>query len=92
MNKDVVKEKVISVLEDFIQDWGLDTEITPATKLVEDLGFDSIDVIQLTVALESAFGGRRIGFQELLMQGGRYVDDLSVGQFQAFFENRFATA
>lgn len=92
MNTNSVRETVISTLRDFIQDWGLDAEITPETTIVEDLEFDSIDVIQFTVALESAFGSRKIGFQDLLMQDGRYVDDLSVAQFQAFLETRLATA
>ncbi len=91
MTRDTVKQTVVTVLADFVQDWGLDADITPQTTLVGDLGFDSIDVIQLTVALERAFGSRKIGFQDLLMQGGRYVDDLSVEQFQQFLENRLAT-
>ncbi len=92
MSKDTVDQTVVSTLEDFIQDWGLDAEIAPETTIVADLEFDSIDVIQFTVALESAFGNRKLGFQDLLMQDGRYVDDLSVGQFQSFVASRLAAA
>jgi len=92
MTRDTVNQTVVTVLADFVRDWGLDVDITPETTLVGDLNFDSIDVIQLTVALERAFGSRKIGFQDLLMQGGRYVDDLSVAQFQAFLETRLAAA
>ena len=92
MNSTAVKQTVMTTLADFIQDWGLEAEITPETTIVEDLEFDSIDVIQFTVALEGAFGGQKLGFQELLMKDGRYVDDLSVAQFQAFVEARLATA
>lgn len=81
-------ETVLLTLKDFIRDWGGDVEITPQTTIVEDLGFDSIDVIQFTVALEGAFGARKLGFQDLLMQNGRYVDDLSVADFQAFLNSR----
>ena len=63
-------------------------EITAATSLVEDLEFDSIDVIQFVVAMENAFESRSIGFQNLLMQDGRYVDDLTVGQIEAFIASR----
>jgi len=91
MTRDTVNQTVVTVLAEFVRDWGLDTDITPQTTLVGDLGFDSIDVIQLTVALERAFGSRKIGFQDLLMHGGRYVDDLSVEQFQRFLEARLAT-
>jgi hypothetical protein len=44
------------------------------------------------VAIEKAFDTRSLGFQDLLMQGGRYVDDLSLGQIQAFIEGRLAAA
>jgi hypothetical protein len=38
--------------------------------------------------MENAFESRSIGFQNLLMQDGRYVDDLSVGQIEAFIASR----
>ena len=51
---------------------------------IPDIGnFDSIDVIQFVVAMESAFQNRNLGFQNLLMQDGRYVDDLSLAQIEA---------
>jgi len=87
-----VGETVFQTLEDFVRDWALEAEITSATTVVGDLEFDSIDVIQFTVALETAFGGRKLGFQDLLMQNGRYVDDLSLGQFQDFLEMRLTSA
>lgn len=88
MNSAQVRVTVLTTLNDFVEDWGLDVDITASTKIVGDLEFDSIDVIQLTVELENVFGSRKIGFQDLLMQDGRYVDDLSVGQFQDFIETR----
>ncbi|QGX99837.1 acyl carrier protein [Roseovarius faecimaris] len=92
MTANTIEETVISTLEAFIQDWGLDAEITPETTIVEDLEFDSIDVIQFTVELDKAFGNRKIGFQELLMKDGRYVDDLSVAEFASFLQGKLATA
>lgn len=77
-------------LAEFIEDWGLDIEIAPETSLVGDLEFDSIDVIQFVVAMENAFQSRKIGFQDLLMQEGRYVDDLTVAQIEAFLRDRLA--
>lgn len=92
MNSATIQELVISTLQDFIADWGLDADISPDTTIVEDLEFDSIDVIQFTVELEKAFGSRKIGFQELLMKEGRYVDDLSVAEFTAFLDSKLAAA
>ena len=83
-----IAERLRKTLAEFIEDWGLEVEITGTTSLVEDLEFDSIDVIQFVVAMESAFESRSIGFQNLLMQDGRYVDDLTVGQIEAFIASR----
>lgn len=85
-----ITERLHETLADFIADWGLDVEISPQTRLVEDLEFDSIDVIQFVVAMESAFQNRSLGFQNLLMQDGRYVDDLSLAQIEAFLSARLA--
>ena len=87
-----IKERLYATLTDFIDSWGLDAEITADTRLVADLEFDSIDVIQLTVAFEKAFNTRKLGFQDLLMQDGRYVDDLTVGQIEGFLERRLTPA
>jgi acyl carrier protein len=87
-----IGDRLHATLASFIEDWGLDATITSETKLVEDLEFDSIDVIQFVTAVEAAFQSRALGFQELLMQGGRYVDDLSVGQIEAFLGKRLARA
>lgn len=85
-----IGERLRLTLAEFIEDWGLDAEITAETSLVADLEFDSIDVIQFVVAMENAFQSRKIGFQDLLMQDGRYVDDLTVGQIEAFLIARLS--
>lgn len=85
-----VKALVRTTLKEFVEDWGLEVEITPDTRIVEDLEFDSIDVIQLTVAIEEAAGGRKLGFQGLLMRDGRYVDDLTLRELQDFVAARLA--
>lgn len=85
-----ISQKLHQTLAEFVADWGLDVDIDEATSLVEDLEFDSIDVIQFVVAVENAFQSRNLGFQSLLMQDGRYVDDLSVGQIEAFLTKKLA--
>ncbi len=87
-----IESRLTTVLKDFIADWGLDAEIDRDTRLVGTLEFDSIDVIQFIVAVETEFGQRNLGFQSLLMQNGRYVDDLSVGEIADFLEGRLAAA
>jgi len=71
---------VISTIESIVQDWDLDQPITAETRLVADLGFESIDLIQMVAALEQEFGRPNFSFADLLIVDGRYVDDLTVGR------------
>ena len=86
MNADQLVPHLIAILKDFTQDWDNEFEgaMTPATKLLGDLGFESIDIIQLGVAIEEEIGKRKLPFDKLLMKDGRYVDDLSIGQIAEF--------
>lgn len=72
---------LIVLLKDFTQDWDNDFDgtMTRETKLLADLGFESIDIIQLVVAIQEEVVKKKISFDKLLMKDGRYVDDLSIG-------------
>ena len=85
-------EIIIEIVEDLTQDWGLDLEepINMETSLVIDLEFASVDVIQLCVAIEEHYNQSKMGFQDLLMVDGRYVDDLTVKQFAEFLNHKFS--
>ena len=80
---------VIAVVQDLVQDWGLDLSegISGATLLVGNLEFASVDIIQLCVALEQHYE-RKLGFQELLMVDGSYVSDLSISTIASFVDKR----
>jgi acyl carrier protein len=82
--------KLAELLEDFTQDWDneFEGEMTRQTRLLADLGFESIDIIQLVVAIEEMVGKRKLPFNELLMRDGRYVDDLSIGQIADFLATK----
>ena len=58
-----VETGLIAVLTDMTRDWGLDPDETigPETKLIDDLGFESIDLVQLVVAIEERSEERRVG-------------------------------
>ncbi len=92
VTSDDIKTRFRTTLANFIDSWGLDTPITADTKVVDDLEFDSIDITQLVVAVETEFNNRGIGFQDLLMQDGRYVDDLAVREIEAFLISRLLGA
>ncbi len=81
-----LEKQLAELLVDFTQDWDTQPEggITGESKLLADLGFESIDVIQFMVAIEEDIAGRKLPFNDLVMQDGRYVDDLSVRQIAEF--------
>jgi acyl carrier protein len=83
---DALLPNLIALLEDFTQDWDHDFAgtMTRETKLFADLGFESIDIIQLAVAIQEEVLKARVSFDKLLMKDGRYVDDLSIGQIADF--------
>jgi len=80
---------LVSIIEDLVQDWGLDLDegITKQTTLVNDLDFASVDIIQLCVAIEQHYS-RKIGFQDLLMKDGSYVSDLSISQIDNYLQTK----
>jgi acyl carrier protein len=84
-NDDIVA-RVSSVIVDMTGDWDIDFEgdIGRHTRLIGDLAFESIDIVQLVVAIEGEFQKRGIPFEKLLMVDGRYVDDLTVGDMADF--------
>ncbi len=86
---EAIHETVIAIVKDLVQDWGVEPDggITGRTKLAEDLEFASVDIIQLCVAIEQHYG-RKIGFQDLLMQDGSYVPDLSLTQIVEFIAGK----
>ncbi len=91
MTPNDISQRLRATLAEFVADWGVDADITESTRIAADLEFDSIDVIQFVIVMEVAFGTRNLGFQNLLMQDGRYVDDLTVGQIETFLAGRLAT-
>ncbi len=88
-NSSLIEQQVVAIVEDLTQDWGLelDGRICGATRLSRDLDFASVDIIQLCVAIEQSYN-RKLGFQDLLMKGGAYVSDLTIGQVAEFVASR----
>ena len=86
MNRDLVIQDVISILREMTNDWeiGYQGEIGPKTTLIGDLAFESIDVVQLVMALQEHFGQENLPFEKLLMTEGRYVDDLGIDAIVTF--------
>ncbi len=92
-DRDSIFNDMTRILENLTSDWDTSHEgaIKPDTRLIADLGFESIDVVQLVVAIEENYQRRDLPFMELLMENGRYVDDLKVGQAVDFLEKHLNT-
>lgn len=80
VDRQAITDKVVQILKNITHDWDMDFagEIDENVRLVEDLTFASIDIIQLVVALEEGFQRRNLPIEKLLLKEGRYVDEIHV--------------
>jgi acyl carrier protein len=85
-DREQIFQDVVGILNDLSSDWDMDYEggIGLQTRLMADLGFQSIDVVQLIVAIEEHYQRKDLPFVDLVMQEGRYVDELKVADFVDF--------
>jgi len=81
-----ILNKLTSILEDMTSDWELDYSggINPDTKLIGDLSFESIEIVQLMVAIEQQFEIKNLTSEKLLMRDGKYVPELTVSEIANF--------
>ena len=93
-NRSAIERIVLQVLKDLTADWDTDYAgaIGPDTRLIADLDFESIDVVELVVSLEGRLQRKDLPFEKLLMQDGRYVEDMTVGQVVDFMHAQLSAA
>jgi acyl carrier protein len=86
MDRESVYQDLVATIREMTDDWELDFEgdIGPETRIVADLAFESIDVVQLIVMLEERYQRKELPFEELLMEDGRYVDDVKIADVVDF--------
>jgi len=77
---------VTEVLKDLTSDWedAFSGDVSRDTRLIDDLGFESIDVVHLITAIEQKYERRDLPFEKLLMVEGRYKDELTVAEIAEF--------
>ena len=51
MTREKIKEKIVGIIEDL----GVGVEVTEESSLANDLGFDSLDVVELLMSIEDEF-------------------------------------
>ena len=81
-----VEKAVVHIVNDTIQDWDVDLPkgVTTDTLLMQDLAFESIDIVQFAVAIEQATERKGLPFEKLFMKDGEYVDDVRLSQVVDF--------
>ncbi len=91
-SREEILDSLVRILEDMTADWDMDLDdpIGEATRLMADLEFESIDVVQFIVAIEERFQQRGMPFEELLMEDGRYVDEITVRDTVDFLDRHLA--
>ena len=80
IERSATSARVIATLQELMRDWEMEELIGSQTRVVAELGFESIDLIQMVAAFEQAFRPYRISLVDMLVADGRYVDDLSVDE------------
>ena len=90
--REQIERDLIAMLTDMTTDWDLSytDAINGETRLMADLAFESIDVVQLVVAIEAHFQRRKMHFEQLMMVDGRYVQELQVKQIVDFLAKQLA--
>jgi acyl carrier protein len=86
ISREEIQNGVIGVLQSMVEDWDLDLAepIGPNTSIIEDLGFESIDLVQLVVSIEERFAVRGLPYEEILMKDGAYVSEINLSDLVDF--------
>lgn len=76
MDKGAILNDVLKIFKDLTSEFDTDFSgaLGPEIRVTADLGFESVDVVEMIVALEEYYKRRDLPFQELVMDGGRYHD------------------
>lgn len=87
-----IQQQLTVLLNDMIQEWDIELldPIGAETRLIADLGFESVDLMQLIVAIEQAFGVRGLPYEQVLMQNGGYVTEITTRQLADFLHRSTA--
>lgn len=86
LSKESILQNIIGILKDMTCDCDMELSgpIGSDTKLIAELEFSSIDIVQFVVAIEQCFKRRGFPFEKLVMTDGRYVDEIKVNEVVDF--------
>jgi acyl carrier protein len=84
-----IRHLVITSVNEIIQSWNLDVTTRSTTKLIDELGFSSMEFIDLLATLETQLK-QRLPYERLLITGeGTYREELTVEELSAFIYDTF---
>jgi acyl carrier protein len=93
-DRDTLLRDVTEILDDLTQ--SVDKQFVGGiglrTELIDDLGFASMDIVMLLVAIEGRYGIAGLPFEELLMTDGEYVQHLTVQHIVDFLGRTLSDA
>jgi acyl carrier protein len=92
VDRQTVKDKLMSMLLELREDWEYSAELTEKTGLFKDLGFESIDAVALGAAIEEDFG-QNLPFAEFLTRAGEQgLEDITIGHLLDFLVTNLRNA
>jgi len=88
MKFEEILEKLIEAVEEITDDWDIEEEIGADSRLSADLGFSSVDVVQLFATISARFQ-RKFRYDRLIVdENEQYRNELSIGEIASFLEVR----
>jgi acyl carrier protein len=92
--EEVVLDDVIRMVDEVATGWDheFSDEVGPETRLVADLGFESMDMVMLLIAIEGHYQRQNLPFDRLLTRDGQYVADLRIGDVVDFLVRHLPAA
>ena len=88
-DRDTILRDTLQILRGMTSGWdmGFAGAIGPDTRLGADLAFDSMQVIELVIAIEEHFTLQELPFQQLFMPDDRETDDPKVSELVDFLSS-----
>lgn len=87
-----IENSIMEILKEMTEDWDLEMdELEPDAGLVEELCFSSVDFLHLMAAVEMKIG-RKLNYEELLVEDGSYRTELTVRELARFVDEKYDQA
>ena len=77
-------DTICTIVREITEEWNVEADIAGDTRLIAELGFTSMDVIDLLASLETKLG-RKLPYEKLVvLEDGGYRQELTVADLTDF--------